>query len=72
MLPGVPISYARLDAFRAAYKEVYGEEIAVGEAREMAHRLIALYRLIMRPLPGETSIASPSPPPRAQSAPGEL
>lgn len=48
------ISNERIEAFRVAYKEGYGEEISTADARAMAHRLLALYRLIMRPLPDES------------------
>ncbi len=64
----VPISDERIEEFQRIYKKVYGEEITIAEARAMAHRLIALYRLLMQPLPGE-SVSSPAPESSAQSAP---
>jgi excisionase family DNA binding protein len=47
------ISDERIEDLRRIYKEAYGEEIAVADARAMAHRLLALYRLLIQPLPGE-------------------
>jgi len=32
-----------IEEFRAAYKEVFGEEISEQEAREMADRVLRLY-----------------------------
>jgi hypothetical protein len=54
------ISDDRIEDFRRIYKEAYGEEIAVADARAMAHRLLALYRLLMQPLPGEKTQPSAS------------
>ncbi len=64
---GVPISDERIEEFRRIYKRVYGEEISVGDARIMTLRLITLYRLLMQPLPGETTSFVPPESP-AQSA----
>lgn len=61
---GHKVSDERLEEFRRLYKETYGEEITKAEASEMSHRLLALYSLLMRPLPGEASPEAP-----AQSAP---
>jgi hypothetical protein len=52
---GHQVSPERLEEFRRIYKEVYGEEITSAEASAMTHRLLALYRLLSRPLPGDTS-----------------
>jgi len=35
----------RLEEFRRLYKQAYGEEISVDDARHLAHRLVRLYRL---------------------------
>jgi hypothetical protein len=66
---GHKVSGECLEEFRRIYKEAHGEEITTSEAAEMAHRLLALYRLLMRPLPGETSTPVPSQQPPAQTAP---
>lgn len=71
--PGVPpaghnVSDERLEEFRRIYKEAYGEDITKKEASEMSHRLLALYRLLLRPLPDETSEHPPSPEPPAQTS----
>ncbi len=72
MLSGMHISDERLEEFRRIYKVAYGDTISVADARAMAHRLLALYRLLMQPLPGEKN-AQPPPlrEPRAQTAPEE-
>jgi hypothetical protein len=62
-------SVERLEEFRRIYKKVYGEEITLPEASEMAHRLLALYQLLQKPLPGEYAPHHPSQHPPAQSAP---
>jgi hypothetical protein len=64
---GVPISDERIEEFRRIYKETYGEEISIANARVMALRLITLYRLLRQPLPGETA-SSPSEESPARSA----
>jgi hypothetical protein len=66
--PGMPhtahqVSPERLEEFRRIYKETYGEEISVGEASAMTHRLIALYKLLSQPLPDEVSSSKPAPSP---------
>jgi hypothetical protein len=75
MLPsGHRVSDERLEEFRKIYNKAYGEEITVEEAREMSGRLIALYRLLMQPLPksnDEVSSSSSSPSSPAQTAPEE-
>lgn len=42
------------EEFRKVYKEDTGEDITIEQAREIASRLLELYRLLARPLPGET------------------
>jgi hypothetical protein len=54
------ISDERIEEFRRIYRKAYGEDISVGDARAMAHRLMAMYRLLMQPLPGEPSAHPPS------------
>ncbi len=49
------ISDEALDQFIEIYKEEFGEEMARAEAAEMATRLVALYKLLARPLPGGDS-----------------
>ena len=66
---GHQVSPERLEEFRRLYKETCGEEITTVEAVAMTHRLLALYKLIMRPLPEETSTSSPAQRPPAQNAP---
>jgi hypothetical protein len=39
--------------FRRVYKEAYGEEMPLGEARMWAIRLIRLYRILLSPTPSE-------------------
>ena len=57
---GHKVSDERLEELRRIYKEVFGEEITMAEASEMAHHLLTLYRLLMQPLPGEASMRSPA------------
>jgi hypothetical protein len=54
------ISDDRLQEFQRIYKETYGHEITLVEAREMAQRLLTLYEIISRPLPGEDGRPSSS------------
>ena len=42
---------ADIEDFRRAYREDFGEEVGVAEAREMAQRLMNLYELIAKPPP---------------------
>jgi hypothetical protein len=75
MLPiGYQVSPERLEEFRRIYKEVSGEDITAGEALEMTHRLLALYKLLLltRPLPDEHEKSSPSQQPPAQNAAEEV
>jgi hypothetical protein len=39
--------------FRAVYKEAWGEEMPIEEARMWAIRLVRLYRILVRPTPRE-------------------
>jgi len=66
---GNKVSDERLEEFRRIYRNVYGEEITMAEAAEMAHRLLALYRLLMRPLPRASPPPSSSQEPPAKTAP---
>ena len=65
---GHKVSDERLEEFRRIYKDAYGEEPTRAEATAMAHMLLALYGLLMRPLPGEASTLSPSSEPPTQTA----
>lgn len=42
-----------LERFAQAYFESYGESISLAEAKEMLVRVVNLYLLVARPLPGE-------------------
>ena len=66
---GHQVSDERLEKLRGIYRKVYGEEITMADARAMAHRLLALYDLLRRPLPGDTSVPSLSQEPPARTAP---
>jgi hypothetical protein len=59
------ISDEDLEEFRRIYKEEFGEEISLAEAQTMGNRLIELFRIIMRPLPGEEGFQET--PPRTAS-----
>ena len=41
------------EEFRQVYKKDTGEDITIEEAREIASRLLELYRLLAQPLPSE-------------------
>ncbi len=47
------VSKDRIEELRRLYKDPYGQDLSEEEARDMALRLVELYRLLMRPLPGE-------------------
>ena len=47
------ISDEALEEFIRLYQEAFGETITLAEAREMARRLVHLYKILLRPLPGE-------------------
>jgi hypothetical protein len=60
--------------FRRVYKEAYGEEMPVEEARMWAIRLVRLYRILLSSTPGEiasrlaksgegATLEEPAPPP---------
>jgi hypothetical protein len=57
---GHEVSPERLEEFRRIYKETYGEEITIEEAREMTRRLLTLYKTLAQPLPDEVSTSAPS------------
>lgn len=67
-LSGHKVSDERLEEFQRIYKYAYGEELTRAEATTMTLRLLALYGLLMRPLPGEASTPSPPSEPPAQTA----
>ena len=45
------ISDDALEEFIALYKEEFGEDIDLAHARELAQRVVTLYRLLRRKLP---------------------
>ena len=45
------ISQVRLQEFRDAYKNDFGDDISEEEAREILSRLVTLYELLRTPLP---------------------
>lgn len=55
------LSKQSIEEFRVIYANEFGKIITEEEALEMATRLIGLYQLIYRPLPGERE---GTPPPR--------
>jgi hypothetical protein len=68
MMPptGHRVTPERLDEFRRIYIEAYGEEITTGEAVAMTSRLLALYDLLSRPLPGTPAQHPPASSPQDQ------
>jgi len=62
------ISDKRAEELRRLYKEAYGKDISVEEARDMGRRLVALYQLLMRPFPSAGEQQSSQEPP-AQTPP---
>ncbi len=52
------VSDERLQEFQCIYKEEYGEEISLPQAREMVQRLLTLYTILKRPRPGDGAPAS--------------
>ena len=50
---GMPISTVDLDEFMTLYRAEFGKEVSQREALEMATRLIHIYLILYRPLPGE-------------------
>ena len=55
----------RLKELQRIYKEATGNEITLAEAQEMAQRLITLFKLLGRPLPGD------GPPPSSAHSPDQ-
>jgi len=51
----MPIDDQALIEFMTLYKAEFGKDISRQDAHEMAGRLIHLYQIVYRPLPGETS-----------------
>jgi hypothetical protein len=51
----MPISDERVKEFAQAYKKEFNEDISLDEARDMLTRLVILYTVIARLLPGEAS-----------------
>ncbi|HXW21298.1 MAG TPA: hypothetical protein VEK14_00140 [Rhodomicrobium sp.] len=47
------LSDQAIQEFIRRYREAYGEELPLAEARDMASRLVALYEVLSRPLPAE-------------------
>jgi hypothetical protein len=45
------ISEDRIEEFCRVYKTAFGEETSIAEARQMANQLVALYTLLMQPVP---------------------
>jgi hypothetical protein len=64
---GHQVASERLEEFRRIYKNAYGEDISIEEARAMTHRLLGLYKLLAQPLPGETLEPAPLPASPAQN-----
>jgi hypothetical protein len=56
----VKITGKAIDELIAIYKEEFGEEIDRQEATEIAHRLLALYRMLGRKPPNEDTV-TPNP-----------
>lgn len=61
------ISKESLNALRAIYAKEFGKIITEEEALEMATRILDLYQIIYRPLPGETRPPTGDPPHRTSS-----
>lgn len=53
------ISNTSLDEFIEIYRKEFGKDISREDALEMATRLINLYLIIYRPLPGERGGVTP-------------
>ena len=47
------ISDERVRNFIRVYREEFGDELSVDQGREMLARLVVLYQLLSRSLPGE-------------------
>lgn len=59
---GMKLSDEALDEFMRIYMEEFGEEITKAEASETASRVVTLYELLTRKLPGEQKPSEPKPP----------
>ena len=59
----MPLTPEAIKEFQAIIREEYGKELSEGEAGVLAKRLLLLYELIYRPLPGERAkqLSSQSP-----------
>lgn len=68
ILNQMQIEENRLREFGRIYKETYDQDITLAEAREMAQRLLTLYDILRRPLPGDGRESS-SPDSPAQTEP---
>ena len=55
--------------FKAIHEKHYEEEITLTEAWAMAHRLLALYSILRRPLPHELKQRASERPPNEESPP---
>lgn len=53
------ISEKALNEFIAIYKTEFGEELSRKDASEMAFRVLTIYELLARKLPGKTSTLLP-------------
>lgn len=62
---GMQTTEKRLKEFQSLYEQEFGEKLSDEEARAMIHRLMALYQIILRPLP---STLPSAPNPRTASA----
>ena len=49
----MPISDEDLEEFINRYEKAFGERLSSADATDMARRLIHLYKILLRPLPGE-------------------
>jgi hypothetical protein len=65
ILPDMRISDQALNEFIKLYKEEFGDDLGRAEATEMAHRTLALHRLLTRK-PPNTSMANLEVTPPAQ------
>jgi hypothetical protein len=52
------VTSQELEEFRSIIREEYGRKLTEGEATVIAKRLLLLYELIYRPLPGEKTKGS--------------
>lgn len=54
------LSDAAIQEYIQLYREDFGEELMVGEARVIATRLVTLYELLCRPLPDQDATSPPA------------